>query len=193
MRVISGTAKGRKLARFSGNSIRPTSDRVREAIFSSLLSRVGHFPGKRVLDLYAGTGAMAIEALSRGADAAVLIDRSRQAEKLIRLNLESTGLQDKAVLLTGSVNELLERIAGNERPFDLVFIDPPYDRTGIERQVLDLIRFGLFHSDGIICVETSNKTELPDAIGSLHCCDRRRYGATSVSYYRTADPGDEMQ
>ena len=192
MRIISGTAKGRKLAGFKGDSIRPTSDRVREAVFSSLMSQFGHFQGIKVLDLFAGTGAMAIEALSRGAASALLVDHSREAGNLIASNLATTRLTDKARFQSGKVAFVLPRI-NNNGPFNLIFLDPPYAEAEVEEIVKSVIHCGLLQSDGIICVETSSKLHLPDLIGSLVCSSRRQYGSTAVSFYHYADSGDDIQ
>ena len=184
MRIISGIAKGRKLAGFNGGSIRPTSDRVREAVFSSLYSQIGHCNGKTVLDLFAGTGAMAIEALSRGAESALLVDQSRDAEKIIEKNLITTDLQNKASFLCGKVNSMIPQLGQKGRAFDLIFIDPPYADETIAEVLTSVNHFGLLQTDGIMCVETANKVHLPVNIGTLYCFDRRQYGSTAVSYYK---------
>jgi len=191
LRIISGTAKGRKLVGFSGKNIRPTSDRVREAVFSSLFSQLGSFTDKSVLDLFAGTGAMAIEALSRGAQKAVLVDQGRQSEELIGKNLATTGLAERADFRRGRVNALLPNLAASG-PFDLIFIDPPYADPEIAALLQDVYRFGLLQSDGIMCVETSEKVELPAEIGDLARFERRRYGATAISYFRIQGSGADL-
>ena len=189
MRIISGTAKGRKLAGFSGNSIRPTSDRVREAVFSSLFSQLGSFQGKKILDLFAGTGAMAIEALSRGAESALLVDHSRDAGKLITHNLETTKLAEKARFQWGKVASMLPEIS-QIGPFDLIFIDPPYAETEIVDIVQSVINCELLRSDGIITIETSSQLILPDKIGRVSCTSRRQYGSTAVSFFVYTESGD---
>lgn len=182
MRVISGSAKGRKLAEFKGGSIRPTADRVREAIFSSLHSRLGNFSDCKVLDLFAGTGAMAIEALSRGAASAILVDKSREAEQLIKRNLATTHLENKARFRKCDIMRSLSSLA-TDGPFDLIFIDPPYAETDIDKILVDLIHFKLVGTDGIISVETSGKNEPQDIVDTLSCFDRRKYGTSMISYY----------
>ncbi len=184
MRIISGSAKGRKLVGFSGGSIRPTSDRVREAVFSSLYSQIGHCNGKTVLDLFAGTGAMAIEALSRGAESAVLVDQSRDAGKIIEQNLTTTGLQNKASFLCAKVNSVIPQLGQKGRVFDLIFIDPPYANDTIDEIIMSVNHFGLLQTDGIMCIETASKVHLPEDIENLHCFDRRQYGSTAVSYFK---------
>lgn len=127
MRVIAGTAGGRRLVTPRGRVTRPTPDRVREALFASLQP---HLPGARVLDLFAGSGALAIEALSRGADSATLVESSRPAVEAIRANLETAGVADRATVVAAALPGALARCEG---PFDLLLCDPPYD---LDREVL---------------------------------------------------------
>ena len=123
LRVIAGTAGGRRLVSPPGDRLRPTADRVKESVFSAL--GPDRLTGARVLDLYAGTGALAIEALSRGAEEAVLVERDAAAARAIQANLESTGMTGRAVLRRSDVRSVLAGPAA--APFDLVFLDPPYD------------------------------------------------------------------
>ena len=187
MRIISGSAKGRKLAGFNGKSIRPTSDRVREAVFSSLFSQIGNFSRLKVLDLFAGTGAMAIEALSRGATSAVLVDQNREAVGLIAKNLATADLNNVATVINKNVKQAIPQLGADKEDFDLIFIDPPYADDDIEGIVQSVNDFGLLRSGGIMCVETSEKVVLPDDIGLLTCVDRRKYGATAICYYKHRD------
>lgn len=126
MRVIAGSAKGRQLARVPPG-VRPVSDKAREGLFSSLGARVG---GARVLDLFAGTGALGIEALSRGADEAVFVDRSTSSIAAIRANLDRTGFRDAGRVVRADVGRYLERPGTEEAHFDLIFLDPPYETSG---------------------------------------------------------------
>jgi 16S rRNA (guanine966-N2)-methyltransferase len=123
VRVIAGLAKGHPLVAPRGRGTRPTADRVREAVFSSLLP---HLPGARVLDLYAGSGALGIEALSRGAAHATFVERDRGALRAIADNLDTTGLGDRAEVVAADVRSALGRLAGAQEPFDVVLLDPPY-------------------------------------------------------------------
>jgi 16S rRNA (guanine(966)-N(2))-methyltransferase RsmD len=128
VRVIAGSAKGIRLGPVPPG-VRPVSDRAREGIFSSLGAEVA---GASVLDLYAGAGAMAIEALSRGAERALLVERDRAAVRSIRSNLERTRLGERARVLAGDVRRFVERDRPPEAPFDLVLLDPPYETGGAE-------------------------------------------------------------
>jgi len=169
---------------FKGNTIRPTSDRVREAIFSSLHSQLGSFSQLEVLDLYAGTGAMAIEALSRGAGSAILVDQSREAQKVIEKNLASTNLIGSASILSGRVQAIIPKLGARQEQFDLIFIDPPYSAPDIPDIIQAVNNFGLLRSGGIMCVETADRVHLPNDFDKLVCADRRVYGSTAICYYK---------
>lgn len=174
MRVIAGELKGQRLVAPRGWRVRPTSDRVREAVFSALGGRV---EGARVLDLYCGTGALAIEALSRGAAEAVLVDRDSRAALG---NVERLGLGERARLIRADIPRWLAGEPG-EPPFDLVFVDAPYrlaDRVG---QELDTHLPRLLAGGGRAIVESAARRPL--RVDSLERLRQRRYGATDVSFY----------
>lgn len=176
MRVIAGELKGQRLVAPRGWKVRPTSDRVREAIFSAL----GDVSGARVLDLYCGTGALAIEALSRGAAAAVLVDRDTRPALG---NVERLGLSERTELVRSDVPRWLESQAVGR--FDLVFVDAPYklaDRVG---QDLNAHLPRLLAGDGRAVVETG--APRPLRLDSLETLRQRRYGATDVSFYGVLD------
>lgn len=192
MRIIGGSARGRHLAPLVGSDIRPTPDRVREALFSILYSRIGSFVGFRVLDLFAGTGAMALESLSRGAESAVLVDQGAQSARLIPANIRNCGMETRATFLRSDVLASLPRLAG-DAPFDLVFLDPPY-RRGLVMPVLEaLAGLGIVRPGGVVCVETDRRDEVPDRAGSLILFDRRDYGSTSVRLFSQPAAEESMQ
>jgi 16S rRNA (guanine(966)-N(2))-methyltransferase RsmD len=181
MRVIAGTSRGRRLATFAGRNVRPTPDRVREALFSILQSKMGSFAGVRVLDLFAGSGALAIEALSRGAASALLVDKAAESIRIIGENLERCRLADKARVLAGDAWQALQGMSSGT--FDLVFIDPPYGLGLAERAVIEAGRLELLSEKGILCVETAAGDPLPESAGRLRSIDRRRYGSVVVNFY----------
>jgi 16S rRNA (guanine966-N2)-methyltransferase len=180
MRIIAGIAKGMTLAVPRGEATRPTSDRVREAIFSSLGARV---TGARVLDLFAGTGALGLEAASRGAAAVVFVERGRAALAALERNLAGFKQQRGAdVDLTVWRGEVLRELPGLSGPFDLIFADPPYE---IEPSPLlaAIATANVLAEEGRFVLETSRRTEL-DA-GEFWECERAAtYGDTRVSYLR---------
>ena len=181
MRIIGGRVGGRTLKAPRGVNTRPTSDKVREAIFNVLLAR-GDLPS-RVLDLYAGSGALGLEALSRGAGAALFVDVDRDACDLVRDNAATLTLA--AEVVCSPVVRWLAKAA--TPPFDWIFLDPPYDshRTGELDKALELIaKKGLLAGDGLAIAEHEWRSAPDERYGPLALFDRRRYGQTAVSFYR---------
>lgn len=180
MRIVAGSAKGRPLlGPKDAKTIRPTADRVRETLFNVL----GQFlDGERVLDLYAGTGALAFEALSRGASEAVLVDRDREALSLCRANAANLGFEAQVEILAMPVAKGLEKLKREGSRFDLVFADPPYATEAV-MMLLDGV--GPLLTDNATLVLEHGKTESsPEAHGALTRIDQRRFGDTLVSMYR---------
>jgi 16S rRNA (guanine(966)-N(2))-methyltransferase RsmD len=173
VRVISGSAKGRTLVTVKGRGItRPTGDKVKEAIFDSIQFEI---PGSRVLDLFAGSGAIGIEALSGGAVEAVFVDNTREAVAVVEKNLRDTGLIKSAKILFGGYESVLEKIEGT---FDFIFIDPPY-RAGLYEDVIARIRNkGLLKPGGRMVVEHTIDAVFQDK-GILKT---KKYGNTLVSF-----------
>ncbi len=182
MRIISGTARGKRLALFTGVSIRPTPDKVRGAIFNMLYSRVGSFAGKKVLDLCSGTGAMAIEALSRGADHAWMVDNGVQAAKIIPANLLACHVEQRATFIPSDVQKALGLLQP-QGPFDVIFIDPPYGKSLVPALLSAISERHLLCDDGIICAETAGTDEVPSEVGDLVRVISRNYGMTTVHMF----------
>lgn len=184
-RIVAGAARGRRLTVPRGDATRPTSDRVREALFSSLESALGPFVGLRVLDLYAGSGALGLEAMSRGAAYAMLVEADPAAVRAIKANIAAVGT-DRAEVVAGRV----ERVVATPpaEPFDLVLADPPYDLGGNElTRVLAELTAGWLTPGALLVVERPKRGEPVDwPPGLVH--DRyRRYGETVLWYGRPAD------
>ena len=150
MRIVAGEWRGRKLEAPEGHATRPTSDRVRETLFSMLASRIGTFEGLRVADLYAGSGALGMEALSRGAAFACFVDRDPAALAVARRNLEALGAGARARLLARAVEQL-----PSEEPFDLLFADPPYAPQSGSAALGHILRAGWAGPGSWIAIETS--------------------------------------
>ncbi len=182
MRVISGSARGKILADFSGKDIRPTSDRIREAIFSILFSRLGGMNGQRVLDLFAGTGAMGIEALSRGAVEAVFVERSPQAVALIRRNLSGCRIETPVRILMNEAVTALPLLRGSR--FDLIFIDPPYGKDLVPPVLAGIEQEGLLTEHGIVVAEGAKADPIPDQVGSLVRFKMNPYGSTVIHFFK---------
>lgn len=184
MRIISGTARGRQLASFSGKDIRPTPDRVREAIFSILTSRFGSFNGLKVLELFAGSGAQALEALSRGAKSAILVDSGSVAAKIITENIKLCRFESDTRLLRQNVIAVLPQLVSSG-PFDLILLDPPYNQNLLPQVIEQIESLNLLAENGIICAESAKEEELGD-LGRLKLTESRVYGSTRIHLYRRA-------
>lgn len=181
MRIVGGKFRGRVLAAPFSSAIRPTSDRIRESLFNILEHRlVGGFSGVRVLDLFAGTGALGVEALSRGAKAAVFVEQSVEGRALIRMNAETLGLIGAARILRRDATQL--GAAGTLVPFNLVFADPPYGRGAGEKAFMAAFEGGWLHNDAILVLEEATEAviNLPPAFIMQ---DERHYGGTTIHLY----------
>ncbi len=179
MRVIAGSQKGRRLLGPRGPGLRPTPDRVKEALFSILGSRVS---GARVLDLYAGTGAIGIEALSRGARTVTFVESHPASLRVLRANLERCGLSAGAEVRSCRAEEFLRRSQEGE-PYDLIFADPPY-RSDASVSLLALLSEGpVAGPDSTVILEHATRREPPPEIGIWRRSRRYRYGDTSLSLY----------
>jgi len=180
LRVISGKCKGKKLFALKGLSLRPTSDRVKEAIFDILQK----FPPKKnVLDLFAGTGALGIEALSRGAQRAVFVEGSARSGAVLRRNIEACRLSGQAEVVSKEVQTGLKALEEREDSFDLIFLDPPYGKGLACRALESLSRSHILSVNALIVAEHSPDEDL-SSISSLERIDRRKYGGTEVSLFR---------
>jgi len=184
MRVIAGKYRGRKLKSPPSAQTRPTSDRLRETLFNVLAPRIA---GARFLDLCAGTGAVGIEALSRGAEHATFVDQSRQMCALIETNLDPLSIDENEVeVVTAEASEYLRRYAKRGNPtFDLIYFDPPYavDPYGIVNLVSDT-GGQLLTEDGLVIVEHHKKKELADGFGRLRRYRILKQGDSVLSFYR---------
>ena len=188
MRIISGRARGKKLVEFAGAQVRPTADRVREALFSILVSRRGSLHGCKVLDLFAGTGALALEALSRGAQSALFVEAHPDSIKIIQTNIDGCRMSDCAQVLRGELPAALTLTVKNG-PFDLIFLDPPYAQGLAQTTLTRIEALELLSARGIIVVETEKGEVLPEQIGSLVQTDQRHYGVSSITLFeRTTLP-----
>ena len=182
MRIISGHARGRKLAEFAGTGIRPTSDRAREAIFSILISRFGSLQNMRILELFAGTGAMSLEALSRGAQSAILIDSSPQAAKLINDNITRCKVENCTELIKQKALVALP-LTVSKGPFDLIFLDPPYNQDLIPPILARIASLQLLQQNGIIAAESASNEEF-EVPEEFELIDTRTYGSSKVQLIR---------
>ena len=178
MRVITGSARGRRLKELEGMETRPTTDRVKEGLFSALQCDI---EGRKVLDLFAGTGQLGIECLSRGAASAVFVDRRADAVKLIRENLRLTELEDRARVVAGDSMEYLKSI---REPFDIIFLDPPYAAGLLEPAIAHIAKFDILAPHGIIAAEHPAARVLPALAPPYRLHRTYRYGKIGLTVYR---------
>jgi len=191
MRITGGSARGCSLStpKSGKQSIRPTSDRTRESLFNIIAKDV---PDGPVLDLYAGTGALGIEALSRGAQLAVFIDKSRQALELIHANLSHCFTKPQAALHQINLGradalKVLQRKLPAGLRFNLVFLDPPYEKKLAEKTLQMVDKAGIVHIGGLVIVEERKNVHLPEQCGSLILTDQRQYSETGLWFYTSSD------
>ncbi len=180
MRIIAGTAKGRVLRSLKGQALRPTADRVRESVFNVLGDRV---QGARFLDLYAGTGAVGLEALSRGAAQATFVESHGPAGRVIEENARLCGVQDRARVIVAPVARGLAMLRAAGAVFDLVFADPPYERGELAAALARLAQSPeMLASDGLLVIQRSRHEELGETV-AFERIRTLRYGDTTVELY----------
>jgi 16S rRNA (guanine966-N2)-methyltransferase len=184
MRISSGTAKGTHL-RSPGTGVRPTSDRVKEALFNALAPRL---PDARVLDLFAGTGALGLEALSRGAARAVFVERDPRAVAMIRRNLAAAHFEDRAEVRRAAVSGALDALEGEGAAFDLIVLDPPYGQDLPARTLRRLAAAALLAPDGVVAAEGHWRDD-PGEIPGLARTREARYGETGLWFYERVQVG----
>ena len=181
MRVITGSARGRKLKAVPGQNTRPTTDRLKESIFNIIQFDL---EGRAVLDLFCGTGQMGIEALSRGAKSAVFVDMSAAAIGVTRENVAHTGFGAQSVIIGG---EALQYIGATREKFDIIFLDPPYMTALLEKALQKIAEFDILRECGIIICECSRKEALPELPAPYVQGRRYEYGDTSVVLYSRSE------
>ncbi|NNF99070.1 MAG: 16S rRNA (guanine(966)-N(2))-methyltransferase RsmD [Desulfobacteraceae bacterium] len=181
LRVISGTLRGKKLNTLPGSEIRPTADRTKESIFNVLSDSVRE---AQVLDLFAGTGSLSIEALSRGARQVVAIDKSRSAIEVIRKNLAACRMSEQVRLVEWDIIRNLDCIKASIPPFTLVFMDPPYAAPAIEPALSNLHSCGALKIGAVVVIEHDFRVAAPETRYGFNLCDKRKYGKTLVSFFR---------
>lgn len=179
MRVITGTARGMQLSTLEGMDVRPTTDKVKESLFNILQWDI---EGRRVLDLFAGSGQLGIEALSRGAEHATFVDRSPKAVDIVQKNLTHTKLADVATVFRDEAGTFLLK---TRETFDIAFLDPPYGKGLVEAVLPELV---LHMSDyGIIVCETAREETLPEQVGDFFSAKQYNYGKIKLTLYRKED------
>ena len=185
MRVISGTARGRKLKELQGMETRPTTDKVKESLFNIIQFEI---EGRRVLDLFGGTGQLGVEALSRGAERCTFVDQRREAVSLIRENLKLCGLSERSRVVQG---EALSFLASCGEKFDVILLDPPYEGELLSRAVEAITRFDILSEHGIMICESAADRLLPQVAPPYEQGREYRYGKIKLTIFRRG--GSELR
>ncbi|AOZ94177.1 16S rRNA (guanine(966)-N(2))-methyltransferase RsmD [Paenibacillus crassostreae] len=180
MRVVSGSAKGRPLKSVPGIGTRPTTDKVKEAIFSMIGP---YFEGGTVLDLFAGTGGLGIEALSRGMENAIFIDMDPKSVETIRANLKATRLESQAEVFRNDAERAIKVLAKRELLIDTVFLDPPYRLKNADELLQQMHERSLLQHHATIVIEHDSKFEYPDKFSQFNCVRKALYGESAVTIY----------
>lgn len=184
MRIISGRAKGQHLRTAANNRIRPTSDRVKEALFNIIADRVAE---ANVLDLYAGSGNLGLEALSRGAAFATFVDKAQSANKFLRLNVAALRFEESCEIIKAEVIPTLHKLARHAEKYDLIFADPPYNLPELALTLAEISHADLLTEDGVLIVEKHVRHELTLKRIPLECVRENKYGDTILQFYLRKD------
>ncbi|OAB45162.1 16S rRNA (guanine(966)-N(2))-methyltransferase RsmD [Paenibacillus antarcticus] len=190
MRVVSGSAKGRPLKSVPGTGTRPTTDKVKEAVFSMIGP---YFDGGTVLDLFAGTGGLGIEALSRGMEHAIFIDMDPKSIETIRANLKATRLESQAEVFRNEAERAIKVLAKRSVQMDAVFLDPPYRMTNADELLQQMHERSLLQDLATIVIEHDSKYEYPDEFGHFSCTRKAIYGECGITIYRYELDKKEIQ
>ena len=185
MRVLAGALKGRKLVTPKGDRTRPTADQVRIALMDTLMPWL---PGARVLDLFAGAGGVGFEALSRGASHVTFVERDAHAVAALRANVVSLEVRDHVRIHRGDVARALGRLHAEGARFDIIFLDPPYE-VDVSPTLMQLGGGGLITPGGVVIAQHLTKKAPAEHIGGLLAFRTRRFGETTLSFYRVGAPG----
>ena len=177
MRIIAGEYRGRKLESPKTNDVRPTTDKVKEAMFSILMPYIN---GARCLDLFSGTGSLGLEALSRGAENCVFCDNSREHIALIKENIKKCGAESKSKVIHGDYMKALEH---SDDKYDIILVDPPYGAGLYEKCLASIEKLDLLEDEGIIILEHEKNVVLPDCLGKYSRLKEKKYGTIHLSFY----------
>ncbi len=180
MRVISGTARGLKLLSPKDNSIRPTTDRIKESLFNILAP---YLQDISFLDLFSGSGAIGIEALSRGAKNAVFIDSSNESYKIINQNLQKAKFLQKAIVYNEKCNTALKKLSALNSRFDIIFMDPPYNKDLTRQTLITILENDLLNNNSFIICEQHIKEQIPEVFG-LYNYKTKNYKITKMTFFK---------
>lgn len=181
LRVISGKARGLKLDAPKNQDVRPTTDRVKESLFNMINS---YIMDSNILDLFAGTGSLGIECLSRGAKNCVFVDKSKDSINIVRSNVKKARVENESTILNVDFKDAVKRLSTQNQKFDVIFMDPPYYENMFIECLKSIDKFNLLDEDGIIVVEHDTKDLFEDSIGRLNKSREKKYGNTTLTFYK---------
>ncbi|WP_018921366.1 16S rRNA (guanine(966)-N(2))-methyltransferase RsmD [Salsuginibacillus kocurii] len=180
MRIVAGKSKGLGLKPVPGKKTRPTTDKVKEALFQQIGP---FFDGGQVLDLYAGSGSLGIEALSRGAESAIFIDRERAAVRTIHENIRRAGVEEQTQVFMNDAKRAMKALQKRELAFQYIFLDPPYDKVNLSEMLVQLQTHQLVGEDALVICEHPRESKLPDRVNDLQLMRQQAYDSTGVSIF----------
>lgn len=181
MRIISGSRKGLTVKAVPGMTTRPTTDKIRESLFQIIGP---YFEGGVMLDLYGGSGVVGMEALSRGVDHVIFVDKDPKAVRVIKLNIESAGFQKQAEVYRNDAGRALKAVIRKGKKFDLIFLDPPYAKHQLNNDLKTIDENSLLHDDGLIIVEHSKDTNLQENFHNFDLWRSDHFGITTITMYK---------
>ena len=186
MRIISGKARGTKLYTLEGENTRPTLDRVKESIFNIIQSEI---EGSKILDLFAGSGAIGLEFLSRGAESVIFCDNSKEAINIIKKNIEKTHMEGKAQVLNLDFEKCLENNA--KEKFDIIYLDPPYNTNYIYKAINKILELNIAKEKCLIIIETDDEKRIEQEIKNteIEIVDKRKYGRATIIFLKKPERG----
>lgn len=184
MRVISGKVRGLKLNAPKNDDVRPTTDRVKESLFNMINS---YMMESDILDLFAGTGSLGIECLSRGANKCVFVDSSKDSIAIVKSNVKKARVENESVILNSDFKSAIKSLSLKNQQFDVIFMDPPYYKNMFSDALTAVDSNNLLKEDGIIIVEHDTKDKFPDSIGRLYKSRDKKYGNTTITFYKVEE------
>ena len=182
MRIIGGEFRGRKIKQPEFETVRPTKDRIREAVFNMIAGKTN---GSLVLDLFAGSGAYGLEALSRGAARAVFVEKDKRCSRIIEENLRTLGIEEeeKDIIIIKDTFDFIENIEKTRKGFDLIFSDPPYNKGMAKKILIKVNQYDILNPSGLLIIEHHAAESLPEEEGNVSILKQKTYGDISVSVY----------
>ncbi len=188
MKILTGRLRGQKIEFKPNPRLRPTADKVRQAVFNMLQ---GEVEGKSVLDLYSGTGALGIEALSSGAESVIFVEKNPAQCRAIKRSLELLRLRGDARVENSDAIKAVQQLAGETLTFDFIFLDPPYEKGLALRTLRAISESSIFHEGSLVICETGDEEPIPQKIGLFNCVKNKRYGDTRILFFSSLFPDQE--